>query len=40
MNARQDSMNPVQHPRLVEEKPDVYMAMGNTAEVVARTDTT
>ena len=25
-----------ENPRLMEEKPDVYMAMGNTAEVVAR----
>ena len=25
-----------EHPRLLEEKPDVFMAMGNTAEVVAR----
>ncbi len=25
-----------QNPRLLEEKPEVYMAMGNTAEVVAR----
>ncbi len=24
------------HPRLLEEKPEVFMAMGNTAEVVAR----
>ncbi len=24
------------NPRLLEEKPDIYMAMGNTAEVVAR----
>ncbi|MCZ6644445.1 MAG: beta-ketoacyl synthase N-terminal-like domain-containing protein, partial [Gammaproteobacteria bacterium] len=25
-----------ENPRLLEEKPDVFMAMGNTAEVVAR----
>ena len=25
-----------ENPRLLEEKPDIYMAMGNTAEVVAR----
>jgi acetyl-CoA acyltransferase len=25
-----------QNPRLLEEKPDIFMAMGNTAEVVAR----
>ena len=25
-----------EHPRLMEEKPDIFMAMGNTAEVVAR----
>ncbi|MEM7407920.1 MAG: thiolase family protein [Pseudomonadota bacterium] len=25
-----------EHPRLLEEKPDIFMAMGNTAEVVAR----
>jgi acetyl-CoA acyltransferase len=25
-----------QNPRLLEEKPEIYMAMGNTAEVVAR----
>ena len=25
-----------EHPRLLDEKPDVFMAMGNTAEVVAR----
>ncbi|NKC12066.1 MAG: acetyl-CoA C-acyltransferase [Gammaproteobacteria bacterium] len=25
-----------EHPRLLEQKPDVFMAMGNTAEVVAR----
>ncbi len=24
------------HPRLLDEKPEIYMAMGNTAEVVAR----
>jgi acetyl-CoA acetyltransferase family protein len=25
-----------EHPRLMEDKPDIFMAMGNTAEVVAR----
>ena len=25
-----------QNPRLLEEKPDIFMAMGNTAEVVAK----
>ncbi|MFP6836637.1 MAG: thiolase family protein [Pseudomonadales bacterium] len=36
MRTRQDSGKSEPNPRLVEEKPDIYMAMGNTAEVVAR----
>ena len=36
MNQRQKAAEYEQNPRLLEEKPDVYMAMGNTAEVVAR----
>ena len=36
MNARQKPSEYAQNPRLLEEKPDIFMAMGNTAEVVAR----
>ena len=36
MNARQKGSEYTQNPRLLEEKPDIFMAMGNTAEVVAR----
>jgi acetyl-CoA acyltransferase len=36
MRTRQEYGKSEQNPRLVEEKPDIFMAMGNTAEVVAR----
>ena len=36
MRTRQDYGKSEQNPRLLEEKPDIFMAMGNTAEVVAR----
>ena len=36
MNARQKASEYTKNPRLLEEKPDIFMAMGNTAEVVAR----
>lgn len=36
MNLRQKPAEFVQTPRLLEQKPEIYMAMGNTAEVVAR----
>ncbi len=36
MNVRQEAAKYEKNPRLLEEKPDIFMAMGNTAEVVAR----
>jgi acetyl-CoA acyltransferase len=36
MRTRQEAGKSEPNPRLVEEKPDIFMAMGNTAEVVAR----
>lgn len=36
MNQRQKAAEYQQSPRLLEEKPEIFMAMGNTAEVVAR----
>lgn len=36
MRARVTPGKAEQNPRLLEEKPDIFMAMGNTAEVVAR----
>ena len=36
MRTRQEPGKAKQNSRLLEEKPDVFMAMGNTAEVVAR----
>ena len=36
MNLRQKASEYEKNPRLLEEKPDIFMAMGNTAEVVAR----
>ena len=36
MNQRQKASEFEQNPRLLEDKPEIYMAMGNTAEVVAR----
>lgn len=36
MRTRQEAGKSKQNSRLVEEKPDIFMAMGNTAEVVAR----
>ncbi len=36
MNQRQKASEYEMNPRLLEEKPDIFMAMGNTAEVVAR----
>jgi acetyl-CoA acyltransferase len=36
MNQRQKAAEFVQNPRLLEEKPEIFMAMGNTAEVVAK----
>ena len=36
MRNRVEAGKAKQNPRLLEEKPDVFMAMGNTAEVVAR----
>ncbi len=36
MRTRQEPGKSKQNKRLLEEKPDIFMAMGNTAEVVAR----
>ncbi len=36
MNQRQKASEYEMNPRLLAEKPDIFMAMGNTAEVVAR----
>ena len=36
MNARQEEAKYEKNPVLLENKPDIFMAMGNTAEVVAR----
>ncbi len=36
MRTRQEPGKSKPNPRLVEEKPEIFMAMGNTAEVVAR----
>ena len=36
MRTRQEAGKAQQNQRLLEEKPDIFMAMGNTAEVVAR----
>ena len=36
MRTRQEPGKAQQNQRLVDEKPDIFMAMGNTAEVVAR----
>ena len=36
MRTRQQAGKAEQNQRLLEEKPDIFMAMGNTAEVVAR----
>ncbi len=36
MNLRQKEGEYDKNPRLLEEKPEIFMAMGNTAEVVAR----
>lgn len=36
MNLRQEPAKAEKNPRLLEKKPEVFMAMGNTAEVVAR----
>tara|TARA_B100001057_G_scaffold390953_1_gene399063 strand:- start:2975 stop:4072 length:1098 start_codon:yes stop_codon:yes gene_type:complete len=36
MRTRQEPGKAAQNQRLIEEKPDIFMAMGNTAEVVAR----
>ena len=36
MGARQQGSKAEKNPTLVEQKPEIYMAMGNTAEVVAR----
>ena len=36
MNVRQKASEYEKNPVLLEEKPDIFMAMGNTAEVVAR----
>ena len=36
MRTRQEPGKSKQNQRLVDEKPDIFMAMGNTAEVVAR----
>jgi acetyl-CoA acyltransferase len=36
MRNRMEAGKAEQNPRLLEEKPDIFMAMGNTAEVVAR----
>jgi len=36
MRTRQEAGKSKQNKRLLEEKPDIFMAMGNTAEVVAR----
>ena len=36
MHARQKAAEYEKNPKLLEEKPEIFMAMGNTAEVVAR----
>ena len=36
MRTRQEPGKSKQNQRLLDEKPDIFMAMGNTAEVVAR----
>ena len=36
MTTRQEPGNAKLNPRLMDDKPDIFMAMGNTAEVVAR----
>ena len=36
MRTRQEAGKSKQNKRLMEEKPEIFMAMGNTAEVVAR----
>jgi acetyl-CoA acyltransferase len=36
MRNRMEAGKAEQNPRLLEEKPDIFMALGNTAEVVAR----
>jgi acetyl-CoA acyltransferase len=36
MGARQQGAKAEKNPTLLEQKPEIYMAMGNTAEVVAR----
>ena len=36
MNVRQEAAKYEKNPWLLEHKPDIFMAMGNTAEVVAR----
>jgi acetyl-CoA acetyltransferase family protein len=36
MNLRQKAAEYQKNPRLLEEKPEIFMEMGNTAEVVAR----
>ena len=36
MNQRQKPSEYEKNPRLLDDKPDIFMAMGNTAEVVAR----
>ena len=36
MRTRQEAGKAAQNQRLLDEKPDIFMAMGNTAEVVAR----
>jgi acetyl-CoA acyltransferase len=36
MNARQEATRYEKNPVLLEQKPDIFMAMGDTAEVVAR----
>jgi len=36
MRTRQEACKSTPNQRLVDEKPDIFMAMGNTAEVVAR----
>ncbi|MDG1133896.1 MAG: thiolase family protein [Pseudomonadales bacterium] len=36
MRTRQEAGKSKQNKRLIEEKPEIFMAMGNTAEVVAR----
>ena len=36
MRTRQEPGKAKQNQRLLDEKPEIFMAMGNTAEVVAR----